>query len=112
MTASLLPPAPDAARTALATGSTGRSGQASSTASQRKIHDAAIEFEAVFLTQMLQHMFEGLEPDKTFGGGHGESIARTFQLNEMGRIMARGGGIGLAPQVERAMLRQQEVATA
>ncbi|HZH27269.1 MAG TPA: rod-binding protein [Azospirillaceae bacterium] len=76
---------------------------------QTKVREAAVEFEAVFLTQMLQHMFEGIEVDGVFGGGHGEEMFRSLQLNEYGRVMARGGGIGLSQQLEREMLRLQEV---
>jgi len=78
-------------------------------ADRAKVREAAVEFEAVFLTQMLQHMFEGIEVDGVFGGGHGEEMFRSLQLNEYGRVMARSGGIGLSQQLEREMLRLQEV---
>lgn len=68
------------------------------------------QFEAMFMTQMLQHMFEGVGEDQLFGGGHGEQMFRSLMLDEYGKMMvAKGPGIGLADQVARQMLKTQEV---
>ena len=74
-----------------------------------KIDEAAREYEAVFLSQMLQHMFAGVETDPVTGGGHGEDIYRSFIVDEYGKLMSRAGGIGIADHVKREMLRLQEV---
>ena len=68
----------------------------------------AQEFEAFFLGQMLQPMFEGLEAETPFGGGHAEKIWRTMMVDEMGKAMAKAGGIGIADSVQREILRLQE----
>lgn len=68
----------------------------------------AQEFEAFFLGQMLQPMFEGLQAETPFGGGHAEKIWRTMMVDEMGKAMAEAGGIGIADQVQREILRLQE----
>ena len=68
----------------------------------------AQEFEAFFLGQMLQPMFEGLGAEAPFGGGHAEKIWRTMMVDEMGKAMAKAGGIGIADQVQREILRLQE----
>jgi len=70
---------------------------------------AAKEFESFFLSQMMQPMFEGIETDGLFGGGHGEEMFRSMLLDEYGKQMARSGKVGLAPAIERAMLSMQEV---
>lgn len=69
---------------------------------------AAKDFEAVFLTEMLKPMFEGIEVDDRFGGGKGEEVFRGFMLEEYGKEFARRGGIGLADHIKEAMLKMQE----
>jgi Rod binding domain-containing protein len=70
---------------------------------------AAEEFEAVFLSQMLEHMFAGLSTDAPFGGGRSEQIFRSMMLNEYGRMIAQSGGIGIADRVMGEILQLQEV---
>ncbi len=74
-----------------------------------EIRRAAVEFEAVFISQMLAPMFEGLESDEVFGGGPGEDVYRSLIVEEYGKAIARSGGIGIADAVQREILRLQEV---
>lgn len=71
---------------------------------------AAQDFEAVYLAQMLKPMFDTIEVDPLFGGGAAEETWRGMMVEEMGRQIARNGGVGLADFVEKEMLRLQEVA--
>ncbi len=73
-----------------------------------KIRQSANEFESVFVSQMLGHMFDGIEVDQTFGGGHAEEMFRSMLTNEYGKQMSRSGGFGIADQVYRELLRAQE----
>lgn len=73
-----------------------------------RIDEAAQEFEAVFLSAMLQPMFEGLKPDETFGGGKGEEMFQSLMLSEYGKIMAKTGQTGIADHVKAEMIRMQE----
>jgi len=70
--------------------------------------EAAQDFEAVFLAQMLQPMFEGLGSDGIFGGGHAEKIHRSLLVQEYGKEIAKQGGVGLADQVLKEIVRLQE----
>jgi peptidoglycan hydrolase FlgJ len=71
--------------------------------------EQAREFESVFLAQMLNTMTAGLGEKTGFDGGHAESQWRTLQNEQMARQIVRGGGgFGLAEQVSRELLRQQE----
>ena len=70
---------------------------------------SAEEFEAVFLSQMLEPMFKGIETDGMFGGGSSEKIYQSVMLQEYGKALARAGGVGIADAVEREILRLQEV---
>ncbi len=73
------------------------------------MQQAAQEYEAVFLSQMFGHMFEGLKTDGPFGGGHAEKIYRSLLVDEYGKTMARAGGIGIGDAVLRQMLLNQEM---
>lgn len=73
-----------------------------------KIRQSANEFESVFVSQMLGHMFDGIEVDQNFGGGHAEEMFRSMLTNEYGKQMSRSGGFGIADQVYRELLRAQE----
>src|SRR5262245_61479108 len=54
------------------------------------------EFEAMFLSQMYGHIFEGIKTDGPFGGGHAEKMYRSLLVDEYGKQMAQRGGIGIA----------------
>lgn len=73
-----------------------------------QIRRAAQEFEATFLAQMLQPMFEGLSTDGPFGGGHPEGVYRSLLIDEYARGMARSGGVGIAAAVGNELLKMQE----
>ncbi len=73
-----------------------------------KARKVAEDFESFFLGQMLQPMFQGLEAEKPFGGGHAEQMWRAMQVDEYGKAIARSGGIGLADQIMRDILEYQE----
>jgi len=74
-----------------------------------RIRKVAEEFEAVFLAQMMQPMFANLGAEKPFGGGSGEDMWRSLQVDEFGKAIAKNGGIGIADNVFREMLKLQEV---
>ncbi|WP_436012372.1 rod-binding protein [Phenylobacterium sp. LjRoot219] len=76
-------------------------------AKRAQIKDTAERFEATFLSSMLQQMFDGVEPAAPFGGGPGESMFKSFLTDAMGKQMSKGGGIGIAAQVQREMLKMQ-----
>ena len=69
---------------------------------------AARDFEAVFISQMLTPMFEGIEPDGVFGGGSAENIYKSMMLEEYGKMIAANGGLGIASSVKAEMLALQE----
>jgi flagellar protein FlgJ len=66
------------------------------------------DFEAMFLNSMFQQMFEGVGKGK-FSGGPGATIWRSFLTDEYSKSFVKAGGIGLAKEVERALLAQQEI---
>ena len=72
-----------------------------------KARDAAQKFESQFLAQMLGQMFQGIDTDGPFGGGHGEEMFRSLLTDSMAREMTKAGGIGLADTVQREILKLQ-----
>ena len=69
---------------------------------------AGEEFESMFMSQMLSHMFAGIETNEMFGGGHGETMMRSMLVDEYAKEMTRAGGIGIADAVTREILKIQE----
>ena len=79
-----------------------------SAANMDAIDKKSKEFESVFLSQMLQPMFEGVEVDPIFGGGHGEEVMKSFLVEQYGKAMTSRGGFGIASMVKAAMIKAQE----
>jgi peptidoglycan hydrolase FlgJ len=98
---SLLTPQVDAAtqgQTATSTAELAKRGQ---------IGQTAQNFEASFLTSMLQTMFQNVSTAPPFGGGEGEDMWKSFMAEAMAKDMAKRGGIGISKAVEREMLKLQ-----
>ncbi len=75
----------------------------------RQARKVSEEFEAVFLGQMLQPMFQNIEAAEPFGGSSTEKIWRTMQVEEYGKALAKAGGIGIADAVFREIIKAQEL---
>ncbi|WP_420414469.1 rod-binding protein [Roseibium sp.] len=69
---------------------------------------AAEEFEAVFLNNMLQNMFTGLENGGAWDGGTGSDAWQSMLVDEYARTISAAGGVGIADSVERELLALQE----
>lgn len=77
--------------------------------SLREARQVSEDFEAVFLSQMLQPMFQNIEAEEPFGGSPSEKMWRTMQVDEYGKAIARAGGIGIADAVFREIIKTQEL---
>ena len=74
-----------------------------------QIKNAAMEFEAMFMSEMLNHMFAGVDVDPMFGGGSGEKMWRGMMVQEYGKVMAKGANnIGLSDHIQKAMIDLQQ----
>ncbi|MBU3078615.1 rod-binding protein [Sphingomonas quercus] len=67
----------------------------------------ARDFESVFIGQMTKLMMESAKPAEGFSGGNGEEIFRGVLAEELGKEIAKRGGIGLAPAVLNQMIQMQ-----
>jgi Rod binding domain-containing protein len=74
-----------------------------------RLRQAAEDFTAVALTEMLQPMFDTAETaDGFFGGGEAERAFKPMMISEIAKQIAHEGGLGLAEPVLQQMLRLQE----
>tara|TARA_B100001778_G_C18241264_1_gene473559 strand:+ start:216 stop:578 length:363 start_codon:yes stop_codon:yes gene_type:complete len=73
----------------------------------KRIDESAKEFEAIFISEMIKPMFEGLETDGMFGGGQGEEIFRNLMFQEFGNNIANNNGVGIADHVKEQLIRIQ-----
>ncbi|WP_373086660.1 rod-binding protein [Sneathiella sp.] len=83
--------------------------QKSGTQSPDQMKETAAQFEAFFLSQVLNSMSSGLATDKTFGGGESEKMFRSMLNDEYSKTMSQHNSIGIADAVYREMLKMQEV---
>jgi len=79
-----------------------------SAATKAKAKQASQDFEAVFLNQMFQNMFTGVQGDGPFGGNGATGVWRSFLVDEYSKTFAKAGGIGMADHVYKSLLAQQE----
>ena len=59
-----------------------------------RMEATAQDFESVFISQMLKPMFESVDVDPMFGGGNAEDVFRGLLVQEYGKNLAEGGGLG------------------
>ena len=72
-----------------------------------KTKAAAENFESMFLGNMFQQMFTGVDGDGPFGGSGALKVWRSFAIDQYAKNFAKSGGIGLAPKVYDALLKHQ-----
>ena len=75
----------------------------------RKAWETAQGLEASFFQTMVGSMFEGVKGEGMMGtAATGQDTWRGMLIEEYGKSISAKGGIGLAPQIYREMLRKQE----
>lgn len=78
-------------------------------ANDAQITKTAKEFESMVISQMLQPMFAGLSTEAPFGGGNAEAMWRSTLVDEMAKEITKSGGIGIANDIAKEMLKMQEI---
>ncbi len=76
----------------------------------QQIREAAKDFEAMFVSQMLEHMFAGVKVNPMGQDGAAEDMYQSMLLDEYGKIIAQSGGVGIADHVMREMTKMQDIA--
>ena len=65
------------------------------------------DFEGIFVGMMMKSMRATVQPDKLTGGGHGEDAFRSLLDQEYANAAVKRGGLGLAKQIEKEIIRQE-----
>lgn len=75
------------------------------------LREAAVAFEAVFLTEMLSHAGMGASGggigDGGFGGGAGEDAFASLLTREWATRLSDQGGIGLSDAIYRSLVARE-----
>ena len=77
-----------------------------------KAMSAAQDFEAVFLNTMFSQMFTSTDGEGPFGGDQSTGVWRSFLTDEYAKSFAKKGGIGIASDVYRTLMLQQDIGNA
>lgn len=78
----------------------------------KKAWETAQGLEANFFQTMVGTMFDGIKGEGAMGtAATGQDSWRGMLIEEYGKTISAKGGIGLAPQIYREMLRHQESST-
>jgi peptidoglycan hydrolase FlgJ len=72
-----------------------------------KAKDTAENFESMFLSNMFQEMFTGIDGDGPFGGSGALKVWRSFMTDQFAKTFAKQGGIGIASMVYDTILKEQ-----
>ena len=73
-----------------------------------KLHDAAQQFEALMIGEMMRSVREsGSEGWLGSGGDTGDDSAMDMAEGQFARALATGGGLGLSKMIEQSMNRPQ-----
>ncbi len=70
--------------------------------------EAAENFEAFFVHQMMEMMFKGVKTDGVFRGGQAEKVFRSVMFEEMSKEISQSGQLGIADSIMRQMIQMQE----
>jgi flagellar protein FlgJ len=77
-----------------------------------KIRAQAQDFETVFVSSMLQHMFTGIGNDGPLGNGPGVGVWRSMLTEQFAKSLVKSGGLGIADKVYKSMLARQNAPAA
>jgi flagellar protein FlgJ len=73
-----------------------------------KATQSAKDFESMAIGQLLQPMFNTVDTSKgLFGGGQAEATWKPMMVDEIGKMIEKSGGIGLADSVMHEILKAQ-----
>jgi peptidoglycan hydrolase FlgJ len=69
-----------------------------------KMRAQAQDFESMFISSMMQHMFTGIGKDGPLGSGPSVGPWRSLLTEQYAKSFVKAGGLGLANQVYKSML--------
>lgn len=78
----------------------------------RRIDEAAKDFEAVFIAQMLEPLFSSVKTPEIVGGGKSEDFFKSLMQESYAKAMAERGGFGIAAHVKSTLIDLQSARSA
>lgn len=87
----------------------GMAGEKNPVSGQAQAEKVAADFEALFISQMLSHMFSDTLGDDFFGSSESADAYRSLMVEQYGKQITAKGGIGIADYVKKELLKLQEV---
>lgn len=85
------------------------SAAALSAADDARMNAVAADFEAMFVSQMLEQMFGDSVGDDAFGDPETTQVYKGLMIEAYGKKIADSGGIGIADYVKKTLLSLQEI---
>jgi len=79
---------------------------------RKRIDDAAKDFEAVFIAQMIGPLFSSVETPAIAGGGKSEEFFKSLLQESYAKAMAERGGFGVADHVKSSLIELQSARSA
>lgn len=76
-------------------------------AKRGQIAKTSKDFESSFLSVMLGEMMKDVKVSEPFSGGQGEDAFKSFMNEAMAKQVVKSGGIGIADDVAKEMLKLQ-----
>jgi Rod binding domain-containing protein len=72
-----------------------------------KMRAQARDFESMFISSMMQHMFTGIGNEGPLGNGPSVGPWRSLLTEQYAKSLVKAGGLGLANQIYKSMLSRQ-----
>ena len=66
---------------------------------RKKLYDASVEFESIFVKMMLKEMKTSIHKSNLIHGGHAEEIFEDMLYDEYAKNISQNDSIGIAEQV-------------
>lgn len=76
---------------------------------EEQINRVASDFEALFISQMLEQMFGDSLGTEAFGDRETTEIYKGLMVEEYGRVLEDAGGVGMAAYIKKELLKLQEI---
>jgi Rod binding domain-containing protein len=74
---------------------------------ESRLDAVAMDFEAVFIAQMLSPLFSSVSTPEIAGGGKSEAFFKSLLQESYAKMMAERGGFGLADHVKASLIGLQ-----
>ena len=74
----------------------------------KKFNEALNELNATLLSNMLEPIYENIEPDSLTGGGFAEETLNHFLVNEYAREITKDGNFKIDPNLNKQLLKKYQ----